>query len=123
MAKEDIVFAGGEEAAIAMGPSEDPTELVRRIAQLSRRQVITKLGEAGAVVLIDGNDYRRDAIKLPFVGPVGVGDAFVAGYIVELLNGLDPQQRLDTAVRIGAFACMVPSDWECMPRHDELGML
>lgn len=75
------------------------------------------------MALIDGNDYHRDAIKVPVVDTVGAGDAFVVGYIAELLNGLDPHQRLDTAVRTGTFACMVPGDWECMPRREELGLL
>lgn len=121
-AKSDVVFAGDEEAAIAVGPSEDPIELARRIAELGPRQVIIILGEAGAVAPIEGNDYQRDAIKVPVVDTVGAGDAFDAGYIAELLNGLDPHQRLDTAVRNGAFACMVPGDWEGMPRREELGM-
>lgn len=123
LATADIVFAGDEEAAIAVGPSEDPMELARRIAELGPRQVIIKLGEAGAVALIDGNDYQRDAIKMPVVDTVGAGDALVAGYIAELLNGLDPHQRLDTEVRTGAFACMVFGDWEGLPRRGELGML
>lgn len=61
----------------------------------------------------------------PASGHHQVGDAFVAGsgYIAELLKGLDPHQRLETAVRTGAIACMVPGDWEGMPRRHELGML
>jgi Sugar kinases, ribokinase family len=43
-AKSDIVFAGDEEAAITVGPSEDPMELARRIAELGPRQVIIKRG-------------------------------------------------------------------------------
>lgn len=121
--KADVVFAGDEEAAIAVGPAEDPMELARRIAAFGPRQVIIKLGDAGAVALIDGNEYRREAIKVQALDTVGAGDAFVAGYIAELLGGLDPLQRLDTAVRTGAFACLVPGDWEGMPRRSELGLL
>ncbi|OIH85367.1 hypothetical protein BLJ79_09380 [Arthrobacter sp. UCD-GKA] len=123
LAKVDVVFAGDEEAAIAVGRSEDPMELAHRIAELGPRQVIIKLDDAGAVALIDCKEYRRDAIRLPVVDTAGAGDALVAGYIAELLNGLDPLARLETAVRTGAFACMVPGDWEGMPRRDELGML
>lgn len=121
--KVDVVFAGNEEAAIAVGPSEDPIVLARRIAALGPRQVIIKLGGAGCAALIDGNEFRLDAVKVPVLDTVGAGDAFVAGYIAELLNGLDPHHRLETAVRTGAFACMVPGDWEGMPRRDELGLL
>jgi 2-dehydro-3-deoxygluconokinase len=33
------------------------------------------------------------------------------------------QARLLTAVRTGAFACLVPGDWEGMPRRHELALL
>lgn len=33
LAKADIDFAGDEEATITVGPSEDPMELARRIAE------------------------------------------------------------------------------------------
>jgi 2-dehydro-3-deoxygluconokinase len=40
-----------------------------------------------------------------------------------LLQDKDVPQRLSTAVRTGAFACLVPGDWEGMPRRGELGLL
>lgn len=121
--KVDVVFAGDEEAALAVGPSEDSMELARRIAAMGPRQVIIKLGGGGCVALIDGNEYLLDALKVPVLDTVGAGDAFVAGYIAEMLEGLAPHQRLQTAVRTGALSCMVAGDWEGMPQREEREML
>jgi 2-dehydro-3-deoxygluconokinase len=41
------------------------------------------------------------------IDSVGAGDAFVAGYIAELLQGLDVPARLVTALKAGTFAYLV----------------
>ncbi len=121
--RADIVFAGDDEATLLVGPADDAVDLARKIAELGPAQVIIKLGERGCAALIDGVTYQTDAIAVDALDTVGAGDGFVAGYISELLAGAEPQTRLDTAVRVGALACLVPGDWEGMPRRAELGML
>lgn len=121
--RADVVFAGDEEAAMAVGNGQDPHELARRICELGATQAIIKLGADGCVALVDGTAYAQLAIPIRAVDTVGAGDAFVAGYIAEMLNGMDVPQRLLTAARTGAFACLVPGDWEGMPRRAELNLL
>ncbi|MDQ0923874.1 2-dehydro-3-deoxygluconokinase [Pseudarthrobacter sp. W1I19] len=118
----DVVFAGEEEAALAVGDGT-PAQLAQRISDLGPAQVIIKLGAAGSYALIDGTEYRQPAVPISAVDTVGAGDAFVAGYIAELLSGLEVADRLLTAVRTGAFACLVPGDWEGMPRRGEFSLL
>jgi 2-dehydro-3-deoxygluconokinase len=118
----DIVFAGDEEAAIAVGTG-NPEELAIRIAALGPRQAVIKLGSAGALALVDGEFFRQPAIPVEAHDTVGAGDAFVAGYLAEFLTGLGPAQRLRTAAATGAFACLVPGDWEGSPRRHELTLL
>jgi 2-dehydro-3-deoxygluconokinase len=122
-ARADVVFASDAEAALIAGPVADAMELAHRIAELGPAQVIIKLGERGCVALIDGVEHRADAIRVDALDTVGAGDGFVAGYISELLAGSKPSARIDTAVRVGAFACLVPGDWEGMPRRSELPLL
>jgi 2-dehydro-3-deoxygluconokinase len=122
-ARSDVVFASDDEAALIAGPAADAAELAHRIADLGPAQVIIKLGARGCSALIDGVEYQTDAISVEALDTVGAGDGFVAGYISELLAGSKPSARLDTAVRVGAFACLVPGDWEGMPRRSELGLL
>lgn len=119
----DVVFASDYEAGIAVGTNGDPFALARNIANLGPSQVIIKLGDRGCAAWVDGTTYSQDAVRVAAVDTVGAGDAFVAGYLAELLTEEDVPQRLATAVRTGAFACMVPGDWEGMPRRSELELL
>jgi 2-dehydro-3-deoxygluconokinase len=125
----DVVFGGLEEAALAVGePGEtgeafDAETAARRLVALGAGQAVVKLGAEGALALVDGAVHRRAAIPVPVVDTVGAGDAFVAGYLAELVEGRGVDDRLATAVATGAFACMVPSDWEGLPRRRDLALL
>lgn len=119
----DVVFAGDDEAAIVVGEASDPLELAHRLAALGPAQVVIKLGAQGCVALVDGDEHQQDAIPVRAVDTVGAGDAFVGGYLADLLEGQPVRERLLTAVRTGAYACLVSGDWEGMPRRSELGLL
>jgi 2-dehydro-3-deoxygluconokinase len=124
----DVVFAGQDEAALLVddprqppaSASGDPEDLARRIAALGPREVVVKLGEHGALSLRDGVIERRAAIPVDVIDTVGAGDAFVAGYLAELIAGRPLCERLDTGVRAGAAACTHPGDWEGSPTRAEL---
>jgi 2-dehydro-3-deoxygluconokinase len=119
----DMVFAGTEEAEIAVGPAAGPEELARRIAAMGPSQAIIKLGADGALALVDGTVYRQAAVAVDVVDTVGAGDAFVAGYLAGVLTSEPVETRLSTAAATGAFACLVPGDWEGFPRREELSLL
>ena len=119
----DLVFAGDDEAAIAVGVSDTPLELAHRLVALGAGQAIVKRGAHGAVGVVDGHEYEREAIRVNAVDTVGAGDAFVAGYLADYLLGADVDTRLATAVTTGAYACLVPGDWEGAPRRHELALL
>jgi 2-dehydro-3-deoxygluconokinase len=123
IALSDIVFAGDDEAAIAVGDASTPEELARRIAALGPSQAVIKLGTAGALALVDGELFHQDAVPVDAVDTVGAGDAFVAGYLAEFAVARSVAERLRTAAATGAFACLVPGDWEGFPRRNELGLL
>lgn len=119
-ARADIVFAGADEAAL-LAPGVDGTDaLARAVAGLGPAQVIIKLGEDGCVALIDGELFERPAVAVPVIDTVGAGDAFVAGYLARFLHGRTAEEQLAGATMAGAFACMVPGDWEGAPTEEEL---
>ncbi|GAA2093136.1 sugar kinase [Microlunatus panaciterrae] len=120
--RADVVFAGEDEAALVVGAAEASLQ-AQRLADLGPAEVVIKRGRDGALALVDGVCHQRPAVPIRAVDTVGAGDAFVAGYVAELLAGLGPAARLDTAVRVGAFACLVTGDWEGLPRRDELNLL
>lgn len=119
----DIAFAGDDEAAIAVGEADAPLTLAHRLVEAGAGQAIVKLGARGAVAVVDGREYAREAIKVAAIDTVGAGDAFVAGYLADYLLGEDVPTRLTTAVTVGAYACLTTGDWEGTPRRDELALL
>lgn len=123
MRRADIIFGGDDELAIVVGEAAGPEQLARRVADLGASQVIVKLGANGCAALVDGAFVRRAAVPVTPVDTVGAGDAFVGGYLAEYLSGVAIAGRLTTAVTAGAFACLVPGDWEGMPKRAELQML
>lgn len=118
----DVVFAGDDEARLLVSAT-DPAELARKLTDLGPGQAVVKLGGRGAVAHIDGRDYRVPAVPVRAVDTVGAGDAFVAGYLADLLLDAAPEQRLETAALVGAFACSIPGDWEGNPRRADLSVL
>ncbi len=67
--------------------------------------------------------FSRPAKAVPVVDVVGAGDAFVAGYLSALFDGLDVATRLERGVITGAFAVAHDGDWEGPPMRDELHRL
>ncbi|WP_210506983.1 sugar kinase [Naasia sp. SYSU D00057] len=120
--RADLVFAGEDEAAMLVG-NGPPADLAARIAALGPGQVLIKRGAEGCFALIDGVAHEVAARTVSVVDTVGAGDAFVAGYLAELLAGEPAAARLATAVAAGAFACLGPGDWESLPRRADLAML
>jgi 2-dehydro-3-deoxygluconokinase len=118
----DVVFAGADEAAIVTG-SAQPLEAATALEALGPRQVVIKLGPAGCLARIDGTTHAVPAPSVTVLDTVGAGDAFVAGYLAELIAGAPPERRLATAVAAGAWAVTVAGDWEGMPDRRALALL
>jgi 2-dehydro-3-deoxygluconokinase len=115
----DVVFAGLDEARILTGHTA-PSQAARALEALGPHQVLITLGERGCLARIDGTAFEVPAPAVTVVDTVGAGDAFVAGYLVELIAGVEPAQRLATAVMAGALAVTAPGDWEGMPDRSAL---
>jgi 2-dehydro-3-deoxygluconokinase len=118
----DIVFAGEQEAAL-LAEAGDPAAMAREVARLGPRQVLIKRGHLGCLAWIDEAAVEQRAIPVRAVDPVGAGDAFVAGYLAELLAGQPAEVRLATAAAAGAFTVTVSGDWEGLPTRPDLDLL
>jgi 2-dehydro-3-deoxygluconokinase len=121
----DILFAGEEEARIALEPDRPvgPEALADGLAALGPSEVLVTQGRRGATARIDGELIGVAAVAVRVVDSVGAGDAFVAGYLASRLLGRDVPDRLHTAAVTAAFAVTVPGDWEAFPRPHELALL
>lgn len=115
----DVVIAGLDEARILTGHA-DAERAARTLESMGPRQVLITLGERGCLARIDGTMLEAPAPAVTVVDTVGAGDAFVAGYLAELMAGEPPTKRLATAVSAGALAVTSPGDWEGMPDREAL---
>jgi 2-dehydro-3-deoxygluconokinase len=122
IAKADIVFAGDDEAALVTGTA-DHGEQARALAALGPSEVVIKLGAHGALAVRTGQMWRQPAFAVRVADTVGAGDAFVAGYLAELVAGRTVAQRLRTGAAAGALVCEVPGDWEGAPTRADLDSL
>ncbi|RBM21636.1 sugar kinase [Prauserella sp. PE36] len=106
--------------------SADELELVGGVDALLAagvREVVTKLGADGAAVTTADGEQRAPGHRVPVVDSVGAGDAFTAGYLSALLDGLDVPGRLARGNRTGAFAVATAGDWEGLPTRAELDLV
>ena len=118
----DVLFAGDDEAALFVSDGT-PSELCRRLSDLGPTEVVLKLGDRGALALVDGVEHSAAARRVGVVDTVGAGDAFVAGYLSARFDSLDVPGRLHRGTTTAAFACLSSSDWQGAPRREELGLL
>ena len=121
--RSDLVFAGDDEAAIAVGNAATSLKLAHRLSELGARHAVVKRGALGAAAVSAGIEYMQAAISITPVDTVGAGDGFVAGYLSEYLRGGDVRACLQTAVAVGAHVCLVSGDWEGLPRRSELARI
>jgi 2-dehydro-3-deoxygluconokinase len=121
-ARADVLFAGEDEAAV-LGAEGDLERVVTALARLGPASVVLTRGARGVLALIDDALVEVPPHAVAAVDPVGAGDAFVGGYLTELLAGADAKTRLATAAACGAFAVTVPGDWEGLPTRADLTLL
>jgi sugar/nucleoside kinase (ribokinase family) len=115
-AAADIVIASPDELALVADDEQ-------RLLDAGAREVVVKDGARGARVRTGGETIRAAAKRVRAVDSIGAGDAFSAGYLSGVLDGLPVAERLDRAVTLGAFAVGTRGDWEGLPTRDELDLL
>jgi 2-dehydro-3-deoxygluconokinase len=116
----DVIFIGEDELFIL---GDDPVADPVALSEEGRREVVITRGSRGATAITSSGTVDEAAVSVHAVDPVGAGDAFVAGYLVALLDGVDPHQRLKMGCVSGAFAASRMGDWECLPHRDDLELL
>lgn len=117
--RADFVFGGAEEMQL-IRPGLGAAEAARAITREGRREVILKRGAEGATVFIEDSATEAPGYIVEVVDTVGAGDAFVAGYLSAMLDGLSISERLQRANACGALLCMSYGDWEASPHRADI---
>ncbi len=116
----DLIFLGEDELFVL---GRDEAVEAHRLSEGGRREVVIKRGARGATSYSLQGVLDEPALSVRAIDPVGAGDAFVAGYLVALVEGAPAARRLQMGCATGAFAASRYGDWECLPRRDDLDLL
>lgn len=131
-AAADVVFAGPAEASLVLtgryGEVDDVTvdagqHLAVQLTKLGPATAVVKLGALGAVACHGDETIHVATRQVTVVDTVGAGDAFVGGYLAELVNGGSVARCLATGNALGTAVCTVPGDWEGIPSKTELAAI
>jgi 5-dehydro-2-deoxygluconokinase len=117
--ESDLIVGNDEEFGFMAGSIEKGLEKARELAARGK-MVIYKMGQQGAITLVEGDEFRTGIYPVTAVKPNGAGDSFLAGLLASIATGHD----LRTAVLRGsACASIVVSKPGCagaMPTTTEL---
>ena len=119
----DLVFGDTDELAVVarVAPSTDGLEAARALRAEGSGSVVVKRGPAGATLVGEGEPIAAAAVQVArVVDPVGAGDAFCAGYLAALLDGLDPVTALRWGNGCAAAVLTVEGDLTGLPSRAEL---
>ena len=116
-----IVIASEDELGLVA--PQDESVAAQELAASGVNQLVIKRGARGATVWHDGEAHHAPAIAVPVLDTIGAGDAFTAGYLSGVLDGLSPAAALHRGTVTGAFAVSAVGDWEGLPTRDELSLL
>jgi len=97
----DVFLPNDDEAAMLTGLS-DPIDQAERFRDAGAGTVVITRGDRGCVLVGEGLRLRCGVYPTRFVGGLGAGDAFDAGYIAAVLAGEDPAGCLRWGSALGA---------------------
>jgi sugar/nucleoside kinase (ribokinase family) len=111
-ASANAVFANGQEARTLTG--RDGADAAQRLGERYRLAAV-KLGERGAVLVVDGVRYDAETTPITELDPTGAGDAFDGVVLASLARGSEPAEALALGCRAGA---MVAASLDAWPAGD-----
>jgi len=119
----DIVIASEDELGLVVTDPQDESAAAEELAASGVGHLVITRGARGATLWHQGQARHAAAIPVAVRDTIGAGDAFTAGYLSGVLDGLSPELALHRATVTGAFAVASVGDWEGLPTRDELSLL
>ena len=110
----DIVLLGEEEGALLLG-TEDPETIARLLLEQGSTHVGVKRGSKGSYVADANKGYFIEPYPVEVVDTIGAGDAFNAGFLAGLLDGLPTEQCGKMGSITGSLAVSSYGDVEGFP--------
>ncbi|HEY5248292.1 MAG TPA: sugar kinase, partial [Dermatophilaceae bacterium] len=118
-----IVIASEDELGLVVTNQEDERSAAAELAASGVSQLVIKRGARGATVWHEQIPHHAAAVPVTVRDTIGAGDAFTAGYLSGVLDGLVPGEALHRGTVVAAFAVASVGDWEGLPARADLYLL
>ena len=118
----DIVIASEDELELVVTGPGGESAAADELAASGVSQLVITRGARGATLWHEGSAHHARAIPVTVLDTIGAGDAFTAGFLSGVLDGLSPSAALHRGTVTGAFAVAAVGDWEGSPNRDELSL-
>ncbi len=119
----DIVIASEDELGLVVRAGANEMDAAAELHASGVNQVVIKRGSRGASVSTVGDWQHTEALAVNVLDTIGAGDAFTAGFLSGVLDGMSPEAALHRGTVAGAFAVATVGDWEGLPTREELDLL
>lgn len=120
--RADVVLPGRAEGTVLTG-HDAPESIAGFYLDAGVREVVIKLGDAGAASYTARGELSHPAYPVVAVDTVGAGDGFAAGWISARLDDHSRADALARACAVGAAATTSSGDMDGLPNRDELARL
>ncbi|SFJ17578.1 sugar kinase [Thermoflavimicrobium dichotomicum] len=119
-AQSDIILPGLDEGTLLV-EKDKPEEIADALLDLGAKLVVVKLGPRGAYYQsAEESGYVSGFPVDEVVDPVGAGDAFAAGFLSGMLEGISIESAVQRANAVAAMVVMVKGDYEGLPERETL---
>jgi 5-dehydro-2-deoxygluconokinase len=119
-AASDMIVGNDEEFGFMAGGLERGLDKARELAAGGVAVVVYKMGEKGAITLAGGEEISTGIYPVEAVKPNGAGDAFMAGLLSGLAEGLSLHDALMRGSACAAIVVSKPGCAPAMPDHAAL---
>ncbi len=107
----DVLFVPRRDAREVLDREGDAVEIAHGLAsEHGFESVIVTRGSGGAIALRDGSVHEQGVFEAETFDAIGTGDAFVAGYLAERIDGGDVPAALERAAATAALKRTVGGD-------------
>lgn len=111
----DLLFVGHDELDV-LGVGGTAEEAAAILLKMGPSEVVVKQGSGPAyAATATGSTASCQSHEVQVVDIVGAGDAFAAGYLGAVAEGLDLDERLRWGTTCAAYAISSEGDWEGLP--------
>jgi len=110
--QSDVIVGNDEEFGFMAGSIDKGLAKARELAATTASIVVYKMGEKGAITITPHEEFQTGIYPVDALKPTGAGDAFMAGFISSLAQGLPLK---DSVLRGSACAAITVSKVGCAP--------